>query len=320
MKLLNSNAKEFRGVARSFDGQKDNGKYLLHSLRFDAHPHVNPVDLYHLGLERHRAKHPPAFFHDLSHLEGGLMINPRAYILANSITETSLPLEVFRPGTLSLPESDRPISDMRETQKAFSIYSALIRRAKPWDLSCEVLHDFFIENEWFTHAERPVCGFYRRLTYPAFRAVADLIVAINRSVVQLLPIKSVMLDSTEVRRIHTQRCTESPDNWAHTLQAANSRSEQSRNDRPSSSSSRRTKSSSSATANKEAKARIKTACTKSAEPLCISFNLGRCLRPLSGKGCTFIKGNTPTTLEHTCAFIDAKGSRCKQPHSMAANH
>ena len=144
------------------------------------------------------------------------MINPRAYILANSITETSLPLEVFRPGTLSLPESDRPISDMRETQKAFSIYSALICQAKPWDLSCEVLHDFFIENEWFMYAERPVCGYYRRLTFPAFRAVADLIVAINRSVVQLLPIKSVMLDSLEVRRIHTQRCTKSPDNWAHT--------------------------------------------------------------------------------------------------------
>ena len=92
------------------------------------------------------------------------MINPRAYILANSITDTSLPLETFRPGTLSLPESDRPIFDMRETQKAFSIYSTLIRRAKPWDLSCEVLHDFFIETEWFTQVEKPVCGFYRRLT------------------------------------------------------------------------------------------------------------------------------------------------------------
>ena len=138
IKILNYNEKEHRSLARTFDGQKDDGKYFLHSLRFEAWPHTNPCDLYHLGLERHRATPPPPFYHDLSHLEGGLMINPAAYILANSISDATLPLEVFRPGTLSLPESDRPISDMKETQKAFSVYQALTRRAKPWDLSPEV--------------------------------------------------------------------------------------------------------------------------------------------------------------------------------------
>merc|ERR1711994_369031 len=92
-----------------------------------------------------------------------------------------------------------------------------VRVAGAW---WEVLHDFLIEVEWFTVLDRPVCGFYRKHSYPAFRAVADLIIAINRSVTQLLPIKQVMLDLTEVHRIHTQRCTESPKHWAHTPQAA----------------------------------------------------------------------------------------------------
>ena len=62
MKLLNRNEKEYRGIARSYDGQNDNGKYHLHSLRFAASPHINPCDLYQLGLERHRSKPPAAVF------------------------------------------------------------------------------------------------------------------------------------------------------------------------------------------------------------------------------------------------------------------
>ena len=319
MKLLDGNAEKYRRIPKSYDGQVDDGEYVLHSLRFAPAPHVHPADFYHIGLQRHRAAPQPAYLHDMSHIENGLMINPRAYVLANSITDTTLPLEAFRPGTLSIPESDRPIADMRETQKAFSIYCALIRRAKPWDMSCEVLHDFFIEVEWFTVLDKPVCGFYRKHSYPAFRAVADLIVAINRSITQLLPIKQVMLDLTEVHRIHTQRCTESPEHWAHTLQAAaaSSSREQPRADRPSGS--RRTKLTAPATT-KDQRIKIKAACAKSKEPICIAFNLGKCFRPISGLGCTFIKGSAVTTLEHTCAWIDAKGSRCKQQHSMAASH
>ena len=62
IKLLNQNEKEHRGVVRTYNGQKDNGKYLLHGLRFAPAPHCNPSDLYSLGLERHRTKPPPAFF------------------------------------------------------------------------------------------------------------------------------------------------------------------------------------------------------------------------------------------------------------------
>ena len=249
------------------------------------------------------------------------MINAKAYILANSISDATLPLEVFRPGTLSLPESDRPIADMKETQKAFHVYQVLTRRAKPWDLSSEVLLDFLIETEWFQRSERPVCGYYRRPSYPAFRAVADLIVAVNRSIVQLLPIRSTMLDTTEVRRIHAQRCSESPENWAHTLQSANTRAESSRRDKPATTSSRRNKPAPSAPSNKDVKAKVKDAVSKSSVPLCITFNLGStCSRPASGQGCVYTKNGSTTNLEHSCAHVDAAGVRCKKPHAMATNH
>ena len=321
IKLLNQNEKEHRGVVRTYDGQKDDGKYQLHGLRFAPSPHCNPCDLYSLGLERHRTKPPPAFFHDLSHLEGGLMINARAYVLANSISDANLPLEVFRPGTLSMPESDRPVADLKETQKSFHIYQVLTRRSKPWDMSLEVLHDFLIEVEWFISAERPVCGYYRRPSYPAYRAVADLIVAVNRSIVQLLPIRSAMLDTTEVKRIHSQRASESPEFWSHTLVPASTRSESSRRDKPPTTSSRRNKPAPSAPVHKDVKARVKDAVSKAKDPVCIAFNLGStCPRPASGKGCSYLKNGTSTTLEHTCAYHDAAGTRCRKQHPMATSH
>ena len=210
---------------------------------------------------------------------------------------------------------------MKETQKAFSVYQALTRRAKPWDLSPEVLLDFLIETEWFQQLEQPVCGYYRRPSYPAFRAVTDLIVAVNRSVVQLLPIRSTMLDTTEVRRIHAQRWSEPPENWAHTLQAVSTRAESSRKDKPATTSSRRNKTLSSAPPNKDVKARVKDAVSKSLDPLCITFNLGStCPRPASGKGCVFVKNGVTTNLEHSCAQVDAAGVRCKKPHAMATHH
>ena len=241
------------------------------------------------------------------------MVNPRAYILANSISETTLPLEIFRPGTLSLPESDRPISDMRETQKAFSVYQALTRRAKPWDLSTEVLQDFFIETEWFLHLERPVCGYYRRPSYPAFRAVADLIVAVNRSVVQLLPIRSIMLDTTEVRRIHAQRCSESPENWAHTQQSANTRAEPSRKDKPSTTSSRRNKPSSSASSNKDAKARVKE---RSPSPRTRSASPSTSATHVQGQ----YQGRVASSPRMEHPQTSSTHARCKKPHAMATNH
>ena len=321
IKLLNANEREHRGRARTFDGQKDDGKYFLHSLRFEAWPHVNPADLYHLGLERHRTVRPPPFFHDLSHLEGGLMVNPRAYVIANSISEASLSLEIFRPGTLSLPESDRPIHDMRETQKAWSIYQALTRRAKPWDASIEVLNDYLLEHEWFQPLERPVGGYYRRPSYPAFRAVIDLISAVNRSVVQLLPFRSIMLNTNEVKRIHQQRCSETPEHWAHTQQHVSTRNESSRRDKPSAATSRKNKPPPPSTTNKDSKMRIKEMVSKSTDSICITFNLGAsCPRPASGNGCLFTKQGTTTVLEHSCAYSDAAGVRCKKPHAMATNH
>ena len=321
VKLLNQNEKEHRGVIKTYDGQKDDGKYLLHGLRFTPAPHCNPSDLYSLGLELHRSKPPPAFFHDLSHIEGGLMINARAFVLANSISDANLPLEVFRPGTLSMPESDRPVADLKEVQKAFAIYQALTRRAKPWDHSLETLHDFLIEVEWFTNAERPVCGYYRRPSYPAYRAAADLIVAVNRSIVQLLPIRATMLDTTEVRRIHSQRASEMPEYWSHTLVTSNTRSEASRREKAPTASSRRTKTDTAAPVPRTIRLRVKDAVSRATDPVCITYNLGSiCARPTSGNGCIHQKNGVTTTLEHSCAFHDAAGKRCKQQHPMAKNH
>ena len=249
------------------------------------------------------------------------MINARAFVLANSISDANLPLEVFRPGTLSMPESDRPVADLKEVQKAFAIYQALTRRAKPWDHSLETLHDFLIEVEWFTSVERPVCGYYRRPSYPAYRAVADLIVAVNRSIVQLLPIRATMLDTTEVRRIHSQRASEMPEYWSHTLVTSNTRSESSRREKAPTTSSRRTRAAPSAPAAKDVKSRVKDAVSRSADPVCIAYNLGStCPRPASGGGCSFQKNGVPSTLEHSCAWHDATGKRCRQQHPMAKNH
>ena len=249
------------------------------------------------------------------------MINARAYVLANSISDANLPLEVFRPGTLSMPESDRPVADLKETQKSFHIYQVLTRRSKPWDMSLEVLNDFLIEVEWFQSTERPVCGYYRRPSYPAYRAVADLIVAVNRSIVQLLPIRSAMLDTTEVKRIHSQRASESPEFWSHTLVPANTRSESSRREKAPTTSSRRNKTAPSAPVHKDVKARVKDAVSKAKDPVCIAFNLGStCPRPMSGKGCSYLKNGASTTLEHTCAYHNAAGAQCRKPHPMATSH
>ena len=321
VRLLNHNEKTYRGVVKTYDGQKDDGKNLLHGLRFAPAPHINPADMYDLGLKLHRTKAPPAFYHDLSHLEGGLMIDARAFVLANSISDATLPLEIFRPGTLSMPESDRPVADMREVQKAFSVYQALSRRSKPWDYSHETLNDFLIEVEWFTVIERPVCGYYRRPSYPAYRAVADLIVAVNRSVIQLLPIRATMLDTTEVRRIHQQRASEMPDYWSHSPAPSTTRSESSRREKTSTSSSRRTKTAPPASVAKDLKAKVKDAVSRASEPVCIAFNLGStCPRPTSGDGCSFSKNGVTSVLQHTCAWHDAAGTRCKQRHPMAKNH
>ena len=249
------------------------------------------------------------------------MINARAFVLANSISDANLPLEVFRPGTLSMPESDRPVADLKEVQKSFAIYQALTRRAKPWDHSLETLNDFLIEVEWFTDVERPVCGYYRRPSYPAYRAVADLIVAVNRSIVQLLPIRATMLDTTEVRRIHSQRASEMPEYWSHTLVTTNTRSDSSRREKAPTTSSRRTKTASSAPVAKDVKSRVKDAVSRSTDPVCIAYNLGSsCPRPASGSGCSFQKNGVTSVLVHSCAWHDATGTRCRQQHPMAKNH
>ena len=59
------------------------------------------------------------------------MIDSQAYILAHSITNPALALERFRLGALCDPELDKLLVDMRECQKAWTVFMALVHRAKP---------------------------------------------------------------------------------------------------------------------------------------------------------------------------------------------
>ena len=133
-----------------------------------------------------------------------------------------------------------------------------------------------------------------------------------------------MLDSNEVKRIHQQRCAEAPEHWAHTpyaQQLLNTQKETTRRDKSTASTSRRAKPPPPSTANKDKKIGIKEMMTKTNELICITFNMGQsCPRPASSQGCLFTKQGTTSVLEHTCAFVNAAGVRCKKTHAMSTNH
>ena len=42
-----------------------------------------------------------------------------------------------------------------DTQRAFTNFMSLARRARPWDLSCEVILDFMVGAEWFADGAKP---------------------------------------------------------------------------------------------------------------------------------------------------------------------
>ena len=84
LKELKEHEKD-RGVLRSFDGRQDDERFGLHPIRFELTPHVSPDDMYKLGLAYYREMKPAPYFHSLSHLKSGLMIDGCAYLKAHCL-------------------------------------------------------------------------------------------------------------------------------------------------------------------------------------------------------------------------------------------
>ena len=125
-------------------------------------PHLSPPDLFQLGVSHYKEYRPLPAWHDVTHLKAGGMVDDRAYVRANNLSDGALCLEGFRPNSLTQPDNDLPLRDMREVQRAFSLYMALVRRQRPWDFTPELILDYLVDCEWFGLETRPFSGFYRR--------------------------------------------------------------------------------------------------------------------------------------------------------------
>ena len=86
-----------RFYAKGFDGCRDDCKTLLHPVRFMPAPHLSPPDLFQLGVAHYKEYRPLPAYHDVTHLKAGGMVDDRAYIRANNLSDGALRLEVFRP-------------------------------------------------------------------------------------------------------------------------------------------------------------------------------------------------------------------------------
>ena len=88
------------------------------------------------------------------------MVDNRAYVRANNLTDGALRLEVFRPNSLTMPDNDQPLRNMREVQRAFSLYMTLVRCQRCWDHTPEILLDYLVDAEWFQPEMKPFSGYY----------------------------------------------------------------------------------------------------------------------------------------------------------------
>ena len=167
-------------------------------------PHSSPPDPFQLGVSYYKEYRPLPAWHDVTHLKAGGMVDNRAYVRANNLSDGALHLEVFRLNSLTQPDNDLPLKDMREVQRAFSLYLALVRRQRPWDFTPELILDYLVDCEWFGPETRPFSGFYRRPAHPPHVAVNTLIVATHRALVQSLAISSGAIDRTTIDDIHRQ--------------------------------------------------------------------------------------------------------------------
>ena len=284
-------------------------------MRFAPGPHLAPSDIFTLGWYYWKETRPQALWHDLSHLQAGSMIDHRAYVRSNNLTDGALRLEVFRPNSLTKPDNDHPLCSMREVQKALFLFMALVRRQRPWDCNPEMLWDYFIEQEWYEPLSRPFGGYYRRPAHPPHTAVHTLVLATHRALVQSLAISSGPLTRAIIDEIHRQRCNEEPNNWSLSPSVGSTlvRKEKTR-EKPS-------KKPAASTSASDLRLRVKRAIKDSGEQICINYNLATvCNRPQSAAGCAFRRQGQLVTLLHTCAFPMQNGTRCGATHSWKNNH
>merc|ERR1711994_785385 len=141
-------------------------------------------------------------WHDVTHLKAGNMVDDRAYIRTNNLTDGALRLEVFCPNSLTQPDNDLPLRNMREVQRTFSLYMALVRRQRCWDHTPEILLDYLVDAEWFQPETKLFSEYYRRLAHPPHVAVNTLIVAAHRALVQSLVISSGAITHVTIDEIH----------------------------------------------------------------------------------------------------------------------
>ena len=253
------------------------------------------------------------------------MVDARAYVLAASLAEPVLDLSKFRPGTFSDPASDRPLTNMRDTLRAWNIYKMLVRRSRPWDLSNEVVSDFVYKADMFSSSEQIHCGYYRAKDYPPFKAVYELVQACHSSLIRMLNIHPGMLTLEKVEAIHRQRCAELPSAWSTAHPSL--RQDTARGERHAATRESRRQKKQQPKAGSNAKAdtkRVKEACRASAIPSCQAFALAvPCPRQMNSAGtaCLFTKvGAAPQELAHTCPFQDQAGSCCGATHAMITAH
>ena len=123
-------------------------------------PHISMSDMFQLGVTHYKETHPLPCWHDVTHLKVGNMVDDRAYVRANNLTDGALWLKVFRPNSLTQPDNDLPLRNMREVQRAFSLYMALVRRQRCRDHTPEILLDYLVDVEWFQPESKPFSGYY----------------------------------------------------------------------------------------------------------------------------------------------------------------
>ena len=68
-------------------------------MRFEPGLYIAPSDMFQLGFMHHKETKPLAAWHDLTHLKVGNMVDNRAYVRANNLTDGALKLKVFRPNS-----------------------------------------------------------------------------------------------------------------------------------------------------------------------------------------------------------------------------
>ena len=325
---LVANEREYRSRDRShWASWPDDGYQQLHPFRLEPLPHINPEALFRIGLEFARRNGAPPLLHDLSHIQAGTMLDGRAYEMAATLTDPFLVLERFRPGTLNDAASDRPLANLKETLKAWSVYRLLCRAAKPWDKGPEIAYDFVIENDMFVSELVPYSGFYRLPALPQHRAIADFVQAVHSSAIDNLPNRPGLTTWERLETIHKQRCMEKSSAWSPTPPRADGRreakKESGRAGRDKSAAQPKPAAKSGKISNKDYK-RVKDACAASSVPTCRSYNTGAtCTRTMNAAGthCSFSKaGAAAIDLEHACPFVTPAGDRCGQAHVFVKNH